>query len=333
MSIHTCKIDENVHAAFCAFIDTHKVSQAQVARWLGISPVAVSAYRSKTYQANSAAMEVKIRALLLRKDTLMDAPPTPRVELRSFVEVHRALSFAQVMSEMAVIVGGAGTGKSTALREYVVRKEGALLLEVDSGTTVQSLMRSIARALRVRPLGSLSGFNESFVSCLKEKPMLLIFDEADYLSEACLQWMRRVVYDKGGCAVALCGSEKLEGVLRAARGECDQLLNRVGVFVRIGRVSVADTCKLAAALWGNASAAVINTVHAEGRGSVGRIVKLMRLASRIAHNNHEGTPSVQSVREASSYLMTEVSSCDLDLKAQGVLADVNSEAQMVREAL
>lgn len=296
--------NKELHQRLCDYLARDDVSQANVARRIGISASTLSYYKSGNYAAPEK-VERKIAAFLDREESRASAFAAPMLELSVTKKIRRALSMAHALKDAAVIVGAAGTGKSSALRAYASDTQSAVLIEVDPSFSSYTLARSVASALGVSTAGTSSQVGEMIIEKLRGSETMVIFDEADYLSGLCLDWIRRIIHDKGGCAVVLCGLPRLEFALRTARGDHDQLLSRVGVFVRVTRAGVADVRSLVKSVWNDADKALIDAVAAKAGGSVRRVTKLMQLAGRIARNNGENLPSVQSVVDAGDYMMAE----------------------------
>jgi DNA transposition AAA+ family ATPase len=103
-------------------------------------------------------------------------------------QVRRAVAIAQDEADIAVIIGEAGTGKTTALRQYAKESYSALPIDVDPGFSKVVLMKEIVRALGVEVKGGMNAIFDRVIDALRDRDAVLIIDEADYLSESSLSW-------------------------------------------------------------------------------------------------------------------------------------------------
>ena len=216
------------------------ISQSKAAHALGYSSGVISAYKSRSYNGNVRNLEEKIAAWLTREARRLERVDIPICETAVIDQVRRAVSIAQDEADIAVIVGDAGTGKTTAIRRYEAESHSAFLVEVDPSFTKNVLVTEIARALGVDIKGGMTVVIGRIIEALRERDAVLIIDEADYLSDSSLELARRIINDKAKTGVVLVGLPRLEYKLRNLRGDHEQLASRVGVLLRLGRMKRAD---------------------------------------------------------------------------------------------
>jgi len=133
----------------------------------------------------------------------------PTVVLRT---IHRVCQNAQAKATAQMVSEYTGAGKTWALREYASKTADAYLIECDTVMRPKEFIREIQRSM---------GFNiegtprEMILAVTKEllgvQNPLLIFDEADKLSDAHLMLMK-LLFDKleNRCGFVLCGTEVLK---------------------------------------------------------------------------------------------------------------------------
>lgn len=299
--------NEELYARFFALVGTpdegKKISQSKAAQALGYSSGVISAYKSRSYNGNVRTLEEKIEAWLKREARRLEKVEIPTAETTVLDQVRRAASIAQDDADIAVIVGDAGTGKTTALRRYEAESHSAFLVEVDPSFTKNVLVTEIARTVGVDPKGGMTLVISRIIETLRERDAVLIIDEADYLSDSSLELVRRIINDKAKTGVVLAGLPRLEYKLRNLRNDHEQLASRVGVLLKVGRMNKSDAVKILSGVWKNLDKETVDAFTAMAGGSVRTLVKLMGRVHQIMGINRLETPDVDVVSTAGELLM------------------------------
>jgi DNA transposition AAA+ family ATPase len=280
-----------------------KISQSAAAKQLGYSSSVVSRYKNKTYAGAVKPFEEAVAAWLgrvVRRGIRLDVPTTETAAMDS---IRKALAIAQDEADIAVIVGESGTGKTTAVRRYVEESKSAILIEVDSSFTKNVLVAEIARACGVEQKGGLTTVIGRIVEALRGRDTVVIIDEADYLSDACLELVRRVINDKAGCGAALVGLPRLEYKLRNLRNDHDQLRSRVGVLLKIKKLTRQDAAKIITRVWGEMAKEITDAFCNAAAGSVRTLVKLMGRVHQVREQNRLEKIDVEVIAAAGEMLM------------------------------
>jgi len=158
------------------------------------------------------------------------------VETRDFKTVTQLLTDAQVNSNVFAIIGKSGTGKSIAQKQYAATHKRAHLLQCNeywnrkyflvellacmgrdgSGLTVAEMMQEVVRSLK------------------KQESPLLVFDEADKLSDQVLYFFITIYNQlEDHCGIVLIATDHLEKRIKKGLR-----LNKKGyqeIYSRIGR--------------------------------------------------------------------------------------------------
>lgn len=205
--------------------------------------------------------------------------PTP-----SALEFMEALQYAQIMTDMVVVAGSAGIGKTTAARQYQGKHSNVFIVEMEPATaSVNPMMKTICDSLEIRER-SAAELPRAIKNKLRNTGGLLIVDEAQHLSTASIDQLRSF-YDQCNIGVALIGNmdvySRLEG--DGTRAGFAQLFSRVGVRISRTKPRSKDMCDLIAA-WGVTDKEEIRTLKtiAARPGALRTMTKTLRLASMIA---------------------------------------------------
>ncbi|MDR0718128.1 MAG: AAA family ATPase [Treponema sp.] len=280
-----------------------RTSQSKAAQAMGYSAGVISAYKNRAYNGNVRALEERIEAWLKREARRLARIDVPVTETAAMEQVRRAITIAQDEADVAVIIGEAGTGKTTALRQYAKESHSALLIDVDPSFSKVVLMNEIAHALGVEDKGGMNAVIDRVITALKDRDAVLIIDEADYLSDGSLELVRRIINDKACTGVVLVGLPTLEYKIRNLRNDHEQLISRVGVMVKLGRLKRNDTEKILAGVWPDLSGETVEAFIKGANGSTRTLVKLMGRVHQMMGINRVEKPDTDIIAAAGELLM------------------------------
>ena len=299
--------DEGLYKKFFDIVGSpeegKRISQSKAAQAMGYSAGVVSAYKNHAYNGSVKALEERIGEWLRREARRLDRIEVPTAETAVMEQVRRALTIAQDEADIAVIIGEAGTGKTTALRQYAKESHAALLIDVDPSFSKVVLMNEIAHALGVEDKGGMNAVIERVIDALKDRDAVLVIDEADYLSDSSLELVRRIINDKARTGVVLVGLPTLEYKIRNLSHDHEQLRSRVGVMVKLGRLKKADTEKILSGVWTDLSKETLDAFIKGAGGSTRTLVKLMGRVHQLMGINHTEKPDADIIAAAGELLM------------------------------
>jgi DNA transposition AAA+ family ATPase len=299
--------DEELYKRFFDIVGSpeegKRVSQSKAAQAMGYSAGVISAYKNHAYNGNMKVLEEKIGAWLKREARRLARMEVPFTETTTMEQVRRAVTIAQDEADIAVIIGEAGTGKTTALRQYANENYSTLLIDVDPSFSKVVLMNEIAHALGVEDKGGMNAVIDRVIEALKDRDAVLIIDEADYLSESSLELVRRVINDKACTGVVLVGLPTLEYKIRNLRNNLQQIISRVGVIVKLGTLKKADAEKIIAGVWADLPRETVEAFIKGAGGSTRTLVKLMCRAHQLMGINRLEKPDTEIIADAGELLM------------------------------
>ncbi len=229
-----------------SLLESGRTTQAQMAREIGVSPSAISQYRKGTYAANDASnLEKKLEDYLQK----LEDRDAAAVEMRTigFVEnknsraIFEIAHFCRIKQKIAVVTGDAGLGKTTAVREYAARHSDVVLVYGHKSMTIKGLFQKVCQALGLDSRGRTETLFERCAHRLGEMKGLLIIDEAEHLSLATLDEVRRI-NDKefGGSGVLLVGLPRFFDMVRSRRFDYEYLCGRIAQHIPVGELPPED---------------------------------------------------------------------------------------------
>jgi DNA transposition AAA+ family ATPase len=298
-------INEELYQQFFDIVgEDKKISQARIARELGLSASAISTYKSRTYNGNITTLEEKIQAFLKREKRRVSDVAIPIAETTTIENIYTAVEMAHDYRDIAVIVGEAGSGKTTAIRKYEAENPGAVVMVYAyPGITQYKLIMEIARALGAYCNGSQAVLVDRVIEGLKGRDLVLVIDQADYLTDGALELLRCISVDMSEVGLVLVGLPRLEMRLRNLRNDHEQLLSRVGTFLKIGKMKAVDASKIISGVWESASEEVINGLTKAASGSMRTLIKLIERTNRIMLVYRKEIPDLEIITSASNLLM------------------------------
>lgn len=174
-------------------------------------------------------------------------------------------------ANFGVVTGFVGVGKTRTLKEYRSAKSLTLLVEANPNMTPGVLMTELLEQLGTTVPPGLDRKMREVVRAVAGTNYLLVVDEAEKLSGAALEYLRRI-RDKAGVGVVLCGTEKLTALLKPEHGHFDQIRSRVAMWPQtiesITRDDADDMARAALAdLAGDPADEVLDALWAYCKGS------------------------------------------------------------------
>lgn len=268
-----------------AEIERRGISQSAVARSLDVSETTFSMWLKGTYDGNVRKIDRKAQAWIDREEEKKQLPKTriPYQVTTVASKVHEVVRLCHLDGEMGVVIGAAGLGKTTALREYAEENPDTILIEADHGYTARSLLGQLMETFGLEPVRSLHPMLLAVVERLKGSGRLILIDEAEHLPYKALELIRRV-HDHAEIGVVLAGMPRLFLNIKGKRTDFAQLYSRVGVLAELKGLTLDDTKKIVAATLPDASP-LARTYHTASGGNARRLTKLLARSARVAHIN------------------------------------------------
>ncbi len=224
------------------------MSQTELARIAGTSASTVGRWMADKYEGDNAEVARKLQAALdtiaerqAANDALPEAPgyiSTPTAE-----RIIDTLSYGHIAGDIVVVYGGAGVGKTEAIRAYRRRSPNVWVSTATpaDGSVVPAL-ENVAEALGIPLASGAARMHRAIVKKMTGTYGLLIIDEAQNLDTKALDQMRSI-HDATGCGLALVGNEQVFSTMTGGNRAAylDRLYSRVGQRLRLGKATQEDT--------------------------------------------------------------------------------------------
>ncbi len=230
------------------FLQEQGLTQASIARSLGVSPTAVSQYIAGTYGkkgGDAEALETRINTYIANYQAQgSKSKPTTLTETTDMGMVNLICSEIALYQDLGVIYGKAGTGKTVAVKAFTAKHPEAVLVETTPMMSVKEVLADILVKLGQRNIyGSTSNLIKQIVRLFSTSNRILIIDEAENLTTKSLEAIRRI-HDFSQVPVVLVGTYALLQNLKGRSGELLQLYSRVSNKWEMKGLNDQDRAKL-----------------------------------------------------------------------------------------
>lgn len=238
--------EDTLRQAIQAELGRPGMSQNRLSRETGINKSRLSQWLAGKYAGNSEAVAEQLRLWLRREETgnaraagdPSDWQPTPTGN-----GVLSALRYAQEFGDIALIYGGAGVGKTCSALHYKGSSPNVWIATMSTAVlSVSSCLERVAGAVRLPncPSGALRTEN-AIVERLEGTKGLLVVDEAQHLSVACLEELRSL-HDATGIGLAIIGNETVYARITGGTRKASfaQLFSRIGFRMSLSAPSDRD---------------------------------------------------------------------------------------------
>ncbi|WP_334088619.1 AAA family ATPase, partial [Helicobacter typhlonius] len=254
------------------FLESQGLSQAALGRALGVSSASISTFRKGEYKGNNKELGRKIKLYLdnYAKKSSKDIKEVAIFESKDKQMADFVMSEAVRDKEIAIIVGCAGSGKSTIAKDYARLHPNAILIEATLHSTARVILDELCERLHISGGRNLHEKVILIAKELKRRDVVILIDEAEHLSVRALEDLRRI-WDFSSVPLILFGTEILLKNLIGKNGELRQLYSRIGGKWNMKGLS-QEECE----------ALFIKGIHAYTKGNFRSSSKLYAKAARLA---------------------------------------------------
>ena len=212
------------------------ITQKQLAKKLDISDTVLSLYLANSYTGDNKKVTEKVKQYLHIGAVRKTLTPNPNYceSLFNTQRITECLQMAHASSEILLLYGPAGCGKTTALKHYAEHNNGVTYIEADATTgTPRAILLTLLESIGGQPIGSTTQVMKSILNTLKGTNRLIIIDEAQHLTERSFDTIR-AINDKIGIGLVYSGNPSILKQMYGRREqEFDQLYSRIGLHCEL----------------------------------------------------------------------------------------------------
>lgn len=207
------------------------MSQSEAAKLIGFSAPRLSQFLSGKYAGDNLETAKAINYGLDKHLQQVAAPHEPAfAPTLPAQQVTEVCNYAHQMQTIGMVHGDAGMGKTMALQVYVQEhRDAALLCANPTMRSTKAVLEELCDVLGVKEGGTERRMAKAITRALKGSGRLVIFDEAQHLSQKALDTLR-FIHDEAKCGFVFCGNNELYLQLRGrSQSEFAQFYSRIGI--------------------------------------------------------------------------------------------------------
>ena len=273
----------DVIARVKALLEQSTVTQAQIAKEIGVSGSTVNQLLNGNYKADPTAMVQKLANWLTARDQRADAQRDPGfVMTETAKQIMADMGYALTTQSIVIIHGISGVGKTTALREFQRNNNNVWVITTSpSRATMTECLYELAMELGMVNAPRLRGpLARALRRRLRNTKGLIVVDEADHLDRATLEELR-ILVEEVEVGMVLVGNSRVYTQLTGGQRSEDfaRLYSRVAKKRAITKAKKADVLAFASA-WNITGAAELDLLLriSERPGALRLVSKNLKLA-------------------------------------------------------
>lgn len=228
---------EDVRSWLRTHLAEPEMTQAKVAKSIGMSATAISLFLAEKYAGQNDALAAALESYLRKAAERRLTPRKPVWQQTSVATgVFAVLEKTAIRRQIATIVGAPGMGKTMTIRSYAERHKEAIVITAHEGVRgAKGLVNHLLVASRLHSSGgrTLDSQLADIVDGLRDSGRLVIVDECQALQPRSLECLR-YIHDEAGVGLVLCGNLSTHPMLtRQGAGLFAQLFSRISYIHRI----------------------------------------------------------------------------------------------------
>ena len=218
------------------YISTTKRSQAAISKELGISAATLSQFLNGNYIGSNEDVAYKVEQFLEleRQRQHQTPPPSFTSKLRNTQLVYADLNYLRVTNRISLIIGAAGSGKTTALKHYAKENNGVIYVQADvTKGSPRAALNLIVKAMGMKVRGTSSEILDNLIDELTDTNRLIIIDEAQHLTERSFDTLR-ALNDRAGVGLVYAGTpDILNRMYGKHEADFDQVHSQIGYICKL----------------------------------------------------------------------------------------------------
>lgn len=220
---------------FDEFLIQSGLKQSDVCRSISVTQSRFSQILNGTYPSDGSKVETKLKDYMDNHRRRTQVQQSSQKENRDEIFVSKDFKnatyvFNECASEhdLGLVYGMAGTGKTTAIKEFCKHNPNAIHIKSNIHTTAAVLLDELCEVLKITPPRPIYKKLKAVMAELSKSDKILIIDEAENLPLRALE-TARTLYDETSTPVILVGTPRLIDNLTGKNMELRQMYNRIDV--------------------------------------------------------------------------------------------------------
>jgi DNA transposition AAA+ family ATPase len=268
-------------------IEKGELSQAELAKKLGKSEATISMWLKGAYKGDVQAVDEAAKKFLTFNAELqtVNKQEIPFVMTSIAKTIHTYAKLCQQDSEIGIVYGKSGLGKTTAITELAKKHHGVIVLEPDEDCGAKALISELYEKLgfsgNLKPIE----MKREILKKLTNSNFLIIVDEGENLRTACFKALRKL-HDKAHDTFGLMfvGTHRLYHNLIRLKGDFEYLTNRIGYRAALDNLSEDDAKNIVKTLISDDE--IADYICKKSGGNARILTKVLKRALKLAKMNN-----------------------------------------------
>ncbi|WP_244951130.1 AAA family ATPase [Treponema phagedenis] len=301
VSIDNLSVKERLKEALLRF----DISQTKAAKEMGYTSSVLSQYLNDTYRGDVVKVEEAIIKWIARKTENAGKKHVAIIETTAMRQMSRAIRLAHDEKDIALIVGDAGSGKTTTAEQYVRdNPRTSILIKCSGAMSKRRMTEEIARQIGLNTYRvKFDNLVDMVSEALAEKEAIVIIDEADSLRDDALEFSRRLINDLGETGLVLIGLPGLAARIQNLKNDHRQLESRIGVFLKLQGLMKVDAERITESVWPEVSQEITESIYEISKRDIRQFVKIINRSQNIMTANRLEMPNVEIIEMAGKMIL------------------------------
>lgn len=239
--------DDNLIKRIEAFHDASGISWTEISFQSGLSQTrnssVISGWRRKKYMGDVKRVNEILERFLRGEERKVYGSITDLkfVPIANSGQIMTILETAKIDRIIAAIIGDTGTGKTTAIREYIRDKDIIYI----HGNRTYSGAKDYMRIMHQHRLvgkdgrGNLHQLTNDIIQSIKDKNVLIIIDQCDYLNLSSIDVLR-TINEESNIGIVFIGLPSFLSTLRGNEPEVRQVRDRIRILLELKAYKLED---------------------------------------------------------------------------------------------
>lgn len=193
------------------------------------------------------------------------------------------------MNVIALIYGETGRGKAQVLKEYARKNDTVIYIQADATiSNVKSILEEIWEAIGNRNREPEHFLKKEIIEVMKDSEVLLIIDDAQYLTLKAMEVIR-VINENAGIGIVFCGNQYVyDRMFGRETTQYSQLFSRIRIKKYVpAAVSMDDVKEILKKFDISKDCMAFLHKHANNRGGLRYMLKSCMIAEMAARTKGE----------------------------------------------
>lgn len=220
-------------------------SRNKVAAKLGFSPTVLSQISSGKYPGDTEKYLDKIEKFIVNQKAGEAIPKNEFefIETTAYRLIRKICGEAEFGSQLRVIVGPSGVGKTMSIKRLEKEQPGLILIETYKGMTKSAFLNDLASKVGVLNTGNFDRTFREVIKAIKSSEALICIDEAENVSVQVVDLIRRI-HDFTETGMVLIAQPIFLDMLAQRQRDYAYIYNRTGLPIRVKYLTDEEVAKI-----------------------------------------------------------------------------------------